>query len=53
MQFENSQKAQDNKSRLLRFNVEGKGHLINEKRVDVKSADDYIKPQAGQGHPGQ
>ena len=20
------------------------GHIINEKRVDVKSADDYIKP---------
>ena len=25
-----------------------KGHLINSKRVDVKSADDYIKPQPGQ-----
>lgn len=49
MQFENRDKAQENKYRLLKINAEGKGHMINDKRVDVKSADDYIKPQPGQG----
>ena len=66
MQFENRDKAQEHKHKLLRFNVEGRGHCINEKRVDVKSADDYVKPQLGQqpnmqnlnpknpaAHPGQ
>lgn len=50
MQFENKDLAQQNKVVLLRHNMEGKGHIINDKRVDVKSADDYIKgqqPQAG------
>lgn len=47
MQFENRDKAQENKIKLLRINVEGKGHIINDKRVDVKSADDYVKPPGG------
>ena len=40
MQFENKEKAQDGKQKILETNA-GKGHFINEKKVDVKSADDY------------
>jgi len=30
-----------------------RGHIINNKKVDVKSADDYIKPPMSQGQqPG-
>ena len=46
MQFENKDKAQENKMRLIGINADrDKGHFINEKRVDVKSADDFVKPQ--------
>lgn len=45
MQFENKEKAQENKYRLLQINSDrDTGHYINDKRVDVKSADDYVKP---------
>jgi hypothetical protein len=40
MQFENKEKAQDGKQKILETNA-SKGHFINEKKVDVKSADDY------------
>ena len=43
MHFENRDKAQDGKQRILDING-GRGHLINDKKVDVKSADDYQKP---------
>lgn len=42
MQFESKEKALENKLNLLKINHE-QGHVINGKRVDVKSADDYIK----------
>ena len=46
MQFENKDKAQENKMKLLAINSDrDNGHFINEKRVDVKSADDFVKPQ--------
>jgi hypothetical protein len=49
MQFESVEKAREYKSKLVNINNDHKdGHFINEKRVDVKSADDYIKPQPGQ-----
>ena len=45
MQFENKELAQENKFKLVSINKdEQRGHWINEKRVDVKSADDYQKP---------
>jgi hypothetical protein len=45
MQFENKEKAQENKLRLLSINSDrDTGHYINDKRVDCKSADDYVKP---------
>ena len=45
MQFESVDKAREYKSKLVNINNDHKdGHFINEKRVDVKSADDYIKP---------
>lgn len=45
MQFENKEKAQENKLKLLSINSDrDSGHYINDKRVDVKSADDYVKP---------
>lgn len=45
MQFENKEKAQENKIKLVAINADrDQGHFINEKRVDVKSADDYVKP---------
>ena len=48
MQFENKEKAQENKLKLLSINSDrDSGHYINDKRVDVKSADDYVKPQMG------
>lgn len=47
MQFENRDKAYENKNNLLQMNVEGRGHMINEKRVDCKSADDFVKPPGG------
>ena len=48
MRFETFDKAQENKLRIMSINSDpDKGHLINSKRVDVKSADDYIKPQPG------
>lgn len=48
MQFDNKELAQENKSKLVGINKDEKGgHWINEKRVDVKSADDYQKPQPG------
>lgn len=43
MQFETKEKAQENKFKLIEIN-NSKGHVINEKVVDVKSADDFIKP---------
>ena len=58
MQFENKDKAQENKMKLIEINSNrDKGHFINEKRVDVKSADDFVKPQGqdgpmGMGGPG-
>ena len=49
MRFENKDKAQTNKQALLNINNDpDQGHIINDKRVDVKSADDYVKPQPGQ-----
>ena len=52
MQFENKDKAQENKMKLLEINANrDKGHFINEKRVDVKSADDFVKPQGQEGGP--
>lgn len=53
MQFENRDKAHENKIKLIRVNAEGTGHIINEKRVDVKSADDYVKPPPGINMPPQ
>jgi len=47
MRFETFNMAQENKFRIIKINSE-KGHFINQKRVDVKSADDYVKPQPGQ-----
>lgn len=45
MQFTDQGQAQDNKDRLLKINGDhSRGHIINNKKVDVKSADDYIKP---------
>ena len=44
MQFKDSQEAQENKGRLLNINRDFKGHQINDKKVDVKSADDFVKP---------
>lgn len=51
MQFENRDKANEHKYRLIKVNVEGPGHIINDKRVDVKSADDYVKPPPGINMP--
>ena len=46
MQFADKEKAQDKKRELLSINSDmSRGHIINNKKVDVKSADDYIKPQ--------
>jgi hypothetical protein len=47
LRFETFAKAQENKMRIIQINTD-KGHFINQKRVDVKSADDYVKPQPGQ-----
>lgn len=47
MRFETHEKAQENKLRIIAINTD-KGHFINNKRVDVKSADDYQKPAPGQ-----
>lgn len=47
MQFENKDKAQENKMKILGINSRQSGHVINDKKVDVKSADDYVKPQPG------
>jgi len=45
MQFKDRQDAEVNKIKLLKINQDSQqGHYINEKRVDVKSADDYVKP---------
>ena len=48
MQFNDKDKAQDGKVRLLQINQDFKGHQINDKKVDVKSADDFVKPSPGQ-----
>lgn len=50
MRFENKELAQENKNKLLSVNFRSpaEGHKINGKLVDVKSADDYVKPQPGQ-----
>ena len=42
MQFENLARAQEMKVMLLEINKR-QGHVINDKIVDVKSADDYKK----------
>lgn len=48
MQFENQEKAQYHKQKMVNINKDkSQGHFINDKRVDVKSADDYIKPLPG------
>jgi hypothetical protein len=47
MQFDNKDKAQENKVKIISINQTQKGHVINDKKVDVKSADDYVKPQPG------
>jgi RNA recognition motif-containing protein len=45
MQFENKEKAAENKMKLLAINSDrDSGHYINDKRVDCKSADDFVKP---------
>ena len=50
MHFENKDLAQENKAKLLSsyFRNPADGHKINGKLVDVKSADDYVKPMPGQ-----
>ena len=49
MQFANKDQAQDKKKELLDINSDMKrGHIINNKKVDVKSADDYVKPMQNQ-----
>jgi len=48
MQFNDKEKAQENKGKLLSINGNPRGHFINDKKVAVKSADDYVKPQPGQ-----
>lgn len=53
MQFENREKALINKEKILAVNKDpSRGHFINDKKVDVKSADDYKKPQPGMGDAG-
>ena len=48
MRFETYDKAQENKLRIIKINYANEpGHWINEKRVDVKSADDFVKPNPG------
>lgn len=39
-------KAQDGKNKIVSIN-QNEAHIINDKRVDVKSSDDYVKPQPG------
>ena len=53
MRFDNKELAQENKNKLLSVNYRNPadGHKINNKVVDVKSADDYVKPQPGQQPP--
>lgn len=53
MRFDNKDVAQENKNKLLSINCRNPndGHKINNKVVDVKSADDYVKPQQGQQPP--
>lgn len=50
MRFESKESAQENKMKLLsaHFSNPTEGHKINGKLVDVKSADDYVKPMPGQ-----
>jgi hypothetical protein len=49
MQFESREKAMENQAKIVDLNLDpNKGHWINDKRVDVKSTDDYIKPPPGQ-----
>ena len=44
MQFENKEKAQENKMELRAINSDrGNGHFIKEKRVGDKGAGDYVK----------
>ena len=48
MRFENREKALDGKQKIIdKINISSEGHIINGKRVDVKSADDYTKPPPG------
>jgi hypothetical protein len=53
MRFDNKDLAQENKIKLLsaHYRNPSDGHKINGKLVDVKSADDYVKPSPGQGPP--
>lgn len=44
MQFDNKEKAKENKDKILGFNRSSNGHVINDKKVDVKCADTYVKP---------
>ena len=44
MQFDNKDKARDNKEKILSYNRSQSGHSINDKKVDVKCADTYVKP---------
>jgi len=49
MQFANKDKAQEKKKELMSINSDlSRGHIINNKKVDVKSADDYVKPPSAQ-----
>lgn len=53
MRFDSFEKAQDNQLTLLNINNDkSQGHIINNKRVDVKSTDNFVKPQPGQQVPG-
>lgn len=47
MQFDNRDKAQEHQDEILSINRTPSGHIINDKKVDVKSTDNYVKPNPG------
>lgn len=48
MQFPTRESAMENQKKIVDINNDAnKGHWINDKRVDVKSTEDYVKPPPG------